>query len=82
MQVILNYIGAALILAAWGLFAWFGKTPVEGFITSLTLALAAVGVTHGHSEWAKRLGVANPSSPGTPSQPAGSAPAAATDATS
>ncbi|WP_353192094.1 hypothetical protein [Pandoraea pnomenusa] len=34
------------LLAVWGLFAWFGKTPVEGFIAAIGAALAALGVVH------------------------------------
>ena len=76
LQLVLNYVGAALILAVWGLFAWFGKTSVEGYITSLGIALSAVAGTHAHSLIAKRFGVPDLSSPGTPSQAAGSSPSA------
>lgn len=43
----------ALIVAVWGLFAFYGKTPVDGFISQLggllTIvvgAIAALGATH------------------------------------
>lgn len=36
----------AALMAAWGVFAFFGKTPVDGFITAVTGALSALGAIH------------------------------------
>jgi hypothetical protein len=33
-------------MGAWGVFAFFGKTPVDGFITAVTGALSALGAIH------------------------------------
>lgn len=34
------------LLAIWALFAWFGKTPTDGFIAAVGAALAALGAVH------------------------------------
>ncbi|REG57778.1 hypothetical protein B0G80_0412 [Paraburkholderia sp. BL6669N2] len=46
-------LACALIIAVWGLFAFYGRTPVDGFISQLggllTIivgAIAALGATH------------------------------------
>ncbi|WP_331693466.1 hypothetical protein [Pandoraea sputorum] len=36
----------AALLAAWGFFAYAGKTPVDGFITAIGAALATLGAVH------------------------------------
>lgn len=36
----------AALMGAWGVFAFFGKTPVDGFITAVTGALSALGAIH------------------------------------
>ncbi len=36
----------AALMGVWGLFAVFGKTPVDGFIAAVTGALAALGAIH------------------------------------
>jgi len=36
----------AALMGVWGLFAFFGKTPVDGFIAAVTGALAALGAIH------------------------------------
>jgi hypothetical protein len=36
----------AALMGMWGLFAFFGKTPVDGFIAAVTGALAALGAIH------------------------------------
>lgn len=36
----------AALMSAWGVFAFFGKTPVDGFITAVTGALSALGAIH------------------------------------
>lgn len=40
---VLCYFG---LLVIWGLFAWFGKTPTDGFISAIGAALAALGAVH------------------------------------
>lgn len=77
ITMIVTYIAAGFVLGAWGLFAWYGKTSVDGFITSLGIALSAIGGTHAHAMYAKLRGGTDPSSPSTPSQPAASSPTAA-----
>jgi hypothetical protein len=34
------------LMAAWGVFAFVGKTPVDGFINAIGAALAALGAIH------------------------------------
>lgn len=34
------------LMAAWGLFAFFGKTPVDGFINAIGSALSVLGAVH------------------------------------
>jgi hypothetical protein len=36
----------AALMGVWGLFAFVGKTPVDGFIAAVTGALAALGTIH------------------------------------
>jgi len=50
------------LLALWGLFAWMGKTPVEGFIAAISAALTALGVVH----VAAAKTQATPPDPGSP----------------
>ena len=44
----MRYAAYAFLIALYAIFAWFGKVPVEGFVTALTGALAALGVYHVH----------------------------------
>lgn len=41
-----KYIAAGAVLATWGAFAFFGKTPVDGFIGALSATLTGLGVWH------------------------------------
>lgn len=34
------------LMAAWGVFAFFGKTPVDGFINAIGSALSVLGAVH------------------------------------
>jgi hypothetical protein len=36
-------------MGVWGVFAFFGKTPVDGFISAVGAALAALGTIHAMS---------------------------------
>ncbi|MFL9904694.1 hypothetical protein PQR71_42315 [Paraburkholderia fungorum] len=36
----------AALMGVWGIFAFFGRTPVDGFIAAVTGALAALGAIH------------------------------------
>lgn len=42
----LKFLGAAALLGTWGAFAFFGKTPVDGFIAAIGAALSGLGVYH------------------------------------
>lgn len=42
----LKFLGAAVLLGTWGAFAFFGKTPVDGFIAAIGAALSGLGVYH------------------------------------
>ncbi|WP_150587242.1 hypothetical protein [Pandoraea communis] len=44
------------LLLMWGFFAFTGKTPVEGFITAISAALAALAATHVAAAGADRVG--------------------------
>lgn len=39
-------IAAGALLTAWGVFAYLGKTPVDGFIAALGSALTGLGIWH------------------------------------
>lgn len=41
-----KFFAAFLLLAVWGIFAFIGKTSVEGFITAVNSALLGLGVYH------------------------------------
>jgi hypothetical protein len=42
----LKYLGYAFIISVYGVFAWVGKAPVEGFIAVLMGVLATLGASH------------------------------------
>lgn len=46
MNIYLKFGAYGALLATWGLFAFFGKTPVDGFISAVTAALAALAAIH------------------------------------
>jgi hypothetical protein len=46
MNVYIKISCYAALMTAWGVFAFFGKTPVDGFITAVTGALSALGAIH------------------------------------
>lgn len=46
MNIYLKVVCYAALMAVWGLFAFFGKTDVGGFIGAVTAALAALGAIH------------------------------------
>lgn len=46
MNIYLKVGSYAALMGVWGVFAFFGKTPVDGFIAAVTGALAALGAIH------------------------------------
>ena len=44
--IALKFVAAFLLLTVWGVFAFIGKTSVEGFITAINSALLGLGVYH------------------------------------
>jgi hypothetical protein len=46
MNIYLKVGSYAALLGIWGVFAFFGRTPVDGFIAAITAALAALGAIH------------------------------------
>lgn len=46
MNIYLKVGAYAALMGAWGLFAFFGKTDVGGFIEAIGAALAALGAIH------------------------------------
>lgn len=46
---LLKFIGAVLLFAVWGVFAWMGKTPADGFITAVGAAISGLGIYHARS---------------------------------
>ena len=58
---VLCYFG---LLAIWALFAWFGKTPTDGFIAAVGAALAALGAVHAGA--ATKVQGGSTEAPGTP----------------
>lgn len=44
--IALKFTAAFLLLFTWLVFAWTGKTSVEGFITAINSALLGLGVYH------------------------------------
>jgi len=73
---ILKFIGAALLLGAWGTLAYMGKTPVDGFITAIGAALSGLGIYHVSTSantpaaTVAQPAPAAPQEPVTPAQPA------------
>lgn len=45
-MVIARYIAYGVLLGTYGVFAWFGKAPVDVFLALVTSALTALGTTH------------------------------------
>lgn len=45
-NLFLKYVGYAFVISIYGIFAWTGKAPVEGFIAVLTGVLALLGGSH------------------------------------
>lgn len=43
---LLKFIGAVLLFVVWGIFAWMGKTPADGFITAVGAAISGLGIYH------------------------------------
>lgn len=46
---LLKFVGAVLLFAIWGIFAWMGKTPADGFITAVGAAISGLGIYHARS---------------------------------
>jgi hypothetical protein len=46
MNIYLKIGSYAALMGAWGVFAFFGKTPVDGFINAIGGALAVLGAVH------------------------------------
>jgi hypothetical protein len=46
MNIYLKVASYAALMTAWGIFAFFGKTEVSGFIEAIGAALAALGAIH------------------------------------
>lgn len=42
----LKFAAALLLFVVWIVFAWFGKTPVDGLITAIGAALSGLGIYH------------------------------------
>lgn len=49
MNIYLKVACYAGLMGVWGVFAFFGKTPVDGFISAVGAALAALGTIHAMS---------------------------------
>lgn len=64
----LQYIAYAFLVSVYGVFAWAGKAPVEGFIAILTGALAALGSAHVSASARKAAADASGATP-PPAQP-------------
>ena len=68
--MLLNYLAYGFLIALYALFAWFGKAPVEGFLTALGMGLAALGTHHAITSASKRAtDAANYANPVPPQQP-------------
>lgn len=46
MNIYLKVSCYAGLMSAWGVFAFFGKTPVDGFINAIGGALSVLGAVH------------------------------------
>jgi hypothetical protein len=46
MNTYLKVVCYAGLMTAWGVFAFFGKTPVDGFINAIGSALSVLGAVH------------------------------------
>ena len=68
---VLKFIGAVLLFAVWGVFAWMGKTPPDGFITAVGAAISGLGIYHARSvPSAPAQAPDTPAAPVTPTPPA------------
>jgi ABC-type multidrug transport system permease subunit len=45
-MTIFRYLAYAFLLSVYALFAWYGKTSVDGFIATLIGMLSALGTSH------------------------------------
>lgn len=82
---LLKFVGAVLLFGIWGIFAWMGKTPADGFITAVGAAISGLGIYHARSVPAASTDAVTPPQPGMPGtyqtaqlQPHSDAPAAPT----
>lgn len=46
MNILMKVLCYGGLLLVWGVFAFLGKTPVEGFIAAIGAALASLATTH------------------------------------
>ncbi len=46
MNILLKVACYAALMSVWGVFAFFGKTPVNGFIEAIAAALTVLGAVH------------------------------------
>lgn len=68
---LLKFAGAVLLFAIWGIFAWMGKTPADGFITAVGAAISGLGIYHARSvPSAPTQAPDAPAAPVTPTPPA------------
>ena len=45
-NLLLRYVAYAVLLGTYGVFAWFGKAPVDVFLSLVTAAITALGTVH------------------------------------
>lgn len=45
-MIYLRYGAGVLALGAWAVFAWYGKTSVDGFVNALSLVVGGLGMYH------------------------------------
>lgn len=69
-DLFLKYLGYGVVIAIYGVFAWFGKAPVEGFIAVLTGVISILGGSHAASSALKAATAAASVRAATAPQPA------------
>lgn len=66
----MKFAAYAFLFAIYAVFAWFGKVPVDGFVSALTGGLAALGMYHAHQSASKQAtDAANHANPVPPPRP-------------
>src|SRR5574337_124278 len=45
-NLLLRYVSYGILLGTYGVFAWYGKAPVDVFLALVTSAITALGTVH------------------------------------